>query len=50
MTSGGKRSGAGRPIGTKKESTVVYYRRVKPAWIIKLDEYLENLKHNKEQE
>lgn len=47
---GGKREGAGRPVGTKKEPTVVYYRRVKPEWVEKLDNLIEVLKKLKEQE
>lgn len=41
---GGKREGAGRPFGTKKDKTVPYYRRVKPEWVAVLDEELEKLK------
>lgn len=44
MTRGGKREGAGRPVGTTKEQTVVYYRRIKPKWVKILDEVLEKLK------
>lgn len=47
---GGKREGAGRPVGTKKEPTVIYYRRVKPEWVEKLDNLIEVLKKLKEQE
>lgn len=45
MVRGGKREGAGRPFGTKKEPTVSYQRRVKPEWIPKLDEFLKKLKN-----
>lgn len=41
---GGKREGAGRPFGTKKEPTVIYYRRVKPEWVQVLDNKIEKLK------
>lgn len=44
MTRGGKREGAGRPFGTTKDPTTVYYRRVKPEWVKLLDEFLEKLK------
>lgn len=44
MTRGGKRIGAGRPKGTTKEKTVVFYRRVKPEWVKELDKKLEELK------
>lgn len=49
MTRGGKRIGAGRPVGTKKEPTIVYYRRIKPEWEEILDRVLEELKHKKEE-
>ena len=45
---GGKRAGAGRPVGSKKEPTVVYYRRVKPEWVKELDKKIEELKGGKE--
>lgn len=41
---GGARAGAGRPAGTKKEPTIVYYRRIKPEWVIILDKKIEELK------
>ncbi len=44
MTRGGKREGAGRPFGTTKDPTTVYYRRVKPEWVKLLDDFLEKLK------
>lgn len=44
MTRGGKREGAGRPVGTTKDQTIVYYRRIKPEWVKILDEVLEKLK------
>lgn len=44
MARGGKREGAGRPVGTKKEPTVIYSRRVKAEFIPLLDEYLQKLK------
>lgn len=47
MTRGGKREGAGRPLGTKKEPTTAYYRRVKPQWVEVLDNVLNELKEKK---
>lgn len=47
MTRGGKREGAGRPKGTTKEKTQIYYRRVKPEWVKPLDDKLNELKENK---
>lgn len=47
MARGGKREGAGRPVGTTKEPTVVYYRRVKPEWVQVLDKLIEELKNKK---
>jgi hypothetical protein len=44
MTRGGKRTGSGRPKGSTKEKTVVFYRRVKPEWVIVLDMIIEKLK------
>lgn len=44
---GGKREGAGRPKGTKKDPTVIYFRRVKPEWVEELDRKLEELKGEK---
>ena len=44
MPRGGKREGAGRPVGTKKDPTTIYYRRVRPEWVKLLDELLEKLK------
>lgn len=44
MTRGGRREGAGRPYGTNKEKTVIYYRRVKPEWVEVLDKKLQELK------
>lgn len=41
---GGKREGAGRPVGTTKEPTVVYYRRIKPEWVEILDKKIQELK------
>jgi len=41
---GGFRPGAGRPKGTTKDPTVVYYRRVKPEWVKILDEMIKKLK------
>lgn len=48
MTRGGARAGAGRPAGTFKEPTAVYYRRVKPEWVEILDKVLEDLKKSEE--
>ena len=47
MTRGGKREGAGRPFGTTKEPTVIYYRRVKPEWVKLLDDLINTLKNKK---
>ena len=47
MTRGGRREGAGRPKGTTKDNTVVYYRRVLPGWVKELDNKLEELKDKK---
>jgi hypothetical protein len=44
---GGKRIGAGRPFGTKKDETVVYYRRIKPEFVELMDKYLNELKSKK---
>lgn len=41
---GGYRKGSGRPKGTKKDPTVIYYRRIKPEWVEILDEKLKELK------
>ena len=46
MTRGGRREGAGRPYGTNKEKTVIYYRRIKPEWVEVLDTELNKLKGN----
>lgn len=48
MVRGGKRAGAGRPIGTQKEPTTIYYRRVKLEWVEILDKVLKELKKQKE--
>lgn len=45
---GGARAGAGRPAGTKKEPTVVYYRRIKPEWTEILDNNIKELKMKEE--
>ena len=47
MTRGGKREGAGRPVGTTKEPTVSLQRRVKPEWIPLIDEFIAKLKDKK---
>lgn len=44
---GGKREGAGRPQGTKKEPTISYYRRVNPEFVPILDKVLNALKNKK---
>lgn len=44
MTRGGKREGAGRPVGTKKEPTVMLQRRVKKEWIPIIDELIRKLR------
>lgn len=44
---GGKRAGAGRPVGTKKDPTVCYHRRIKPEWVEILDKVLKELKEKK---
>lgn len=46
---GGKREGAGRPQGTKKEPTTSYYRRVNPKFVPILDKVLNALKKHKQQ-
>ena len=43
---GGKREGAGRPKGTTKEPTVVFYKRVSVAEKEKLEEYLKKIRAN----
>lgn len=45
---GGKREGAGRPFGTKKAPTVVFYKRVTPEEKEKLEEYLKKLREKSE--
>lgn len=45
MTRGGKRQGAGRPVGTTKEPTVMLQRRVKPEWIPIIDNFIKELKN-----
>lgn len=47
MTKGGKREGAGRPKGTTKEPTVVFYKRVTKEEFKFLSEQLENFRNNK---
>lgn len=47
MTRGGKREGAGRPVGTKKEPTVMIQRRVKKEWIPIIDKLIYDLRHKK---
>jgi hypothetical protein len=44
MTRGGKREGAGRPKGTKKEPTLVFYKRVTKEEYKFLTEQLENFR------
>lgn len=44
---GGKREGAGRPVGTTKDKTVIYYRRIKPEFVELMDKYLNELKNKK---
>jgi len=44
MPRGGKRQGAGRPVGSKKALTVTYYRSVQPEWVEILDKKLMELK------
>lgn len=41
---GGKREGAGRPVGTKKPPTVAYQRKIKPEFVPLMDEFLNKLK------
>ena len=48
MSKGGQRAGAGRPKGTTKAPTVVYYRRVDPDWVNILDDKIEVLKMKKQ--
>ena len=47
MARGGKREGAGRPVGTTKEPTVMMQRRVKKEWIPIIDELIYSLRHAK---
>lgn len=47
MTRGGKREGAGRPVGTTKEPTVIMQRRVKKEWIPIIDELIAELRNKK---
>ena len=47
MTRGGKREGAGRPFGTKKEPTVMLQRRVKKEWIPIIDNLIKELRNKK---
>ena len=44
MARGGKREGAGRPIGTKKEPTINYQKRIKPEWKPLIDNFIDDLK------
>lgn len=44
---GGKRVGAGRPVGTTKPQTVIYYARVSPAEKELLEIYLQTLRSGK---
>ena len=48
MARGGKRKGAGRPFGTKKEPTVIIQRRVKKEWIPIIDELIKKLRNNED--
>lgn len=45
MARGGKREGAGRPVGSKKEPTIKYQKRIKPEWKHLIDEFISNLKY-----
>ena len=49
MTRGGKRQGAGRPVGTKKEPTIAYQRKIKPEWVKLMDAFLKELKEKAKQ-
>lgn len=44
---GGKRDGAGRPKGTTKDPTVVFYKRVSPREKELLEEYLKKIREKK---
>lgn len=48
MPRGGKRKGAGRPTGSTKAETVVFYRRVTPEERNLLEEYLKKIRNSKE--
>jgi hypothetical protein len=47
MPRGGKQPGAGRPAGTTKPETVVFYRRVSPEEKQLLEAYLKQLRSGK---
>ncbi len=47
MPRGGKREGAGRPAGSTKPETVVFYKRVSPEEKQLLEEYLKQLRGGK---
>jgi hypothetical protein len=47
MPRGGKREGAGRPVGSTKSETVVFYKRVLPEEKRLLEEYLKKLRLDK---
>ena len=47
MPRGGKQPGAGRPIGSVKPETVVFYRRVSPEEKRLLEEYLKQIRSGK---
>ncbi|MEA3272441.1 MAG: hypothetical protein U9P90_02130 [Patescibacteria group bacterium] len=44
MTKGGKREGAGRPFGTKKEPTVLFAKRVTFLEKFRLEKFLEKIR------
>ena len=49
MARGGPREGAGRPKGSTKEPTVVFYRRLSPEEKEYLEKCLEDFRNKKEE-
>lgn len=47
MPRGGKREGAGRPVGSVKEPTVLLQRRVKKEWIPAIDKLIAEFRAKK---
>ncbi len=46
---GGRREGSGRPKGSTKDPTVVFYKRVSPVEKQKLEKYLEDIRKEPKQ-